>query len=96
MESMSVKPAMVVELSGQIRTGANGIRSELEQLDAAVSKLRGSWSGQAQEAYDTAQRQWTQSLTELNLLLEQIAGKTDEMAQLYTQSDNQSATRFSI
>ncbi|WP_255447129.1 WXG100 family type VII secretion target [Schumannella soli] len=96
MESMSVKPAQVVALSGQIRGGASGIQSKLDDLDSEVGKLRGSWSGSAQQAYDEAQRKWTQSVNELNSLLQQIAGKTEEIAQQYTQSDNSSAGRFSV
>lgn len=96
MDSMSVKPAMVVELSGQIRSGASGIRSELEQLDAEVSKLRESWSGAAQQAYDRAHREWTQSLTQMNELLGRIATTTEEISQNYVSSDNASAGRFQL
>ena len=96
MQSMSVKPEQVIALSGQIRSGANGIKSQLDELDSEVGKLRASWSGAAQSAYDDAQRKWTQSLTEMNTLLEQISSKTEEIAQHYTSSDNTSAGRFSI
>ncbi|TPW76748.1 WXG100 family type VII secretion target [Schumannella sp. 10F1B-5-1] len=96
MQSMSVKPGQVIALSGQIRGGASGIQSKLDDLDNEVGKLRASWSGSAQLAYDDAQRKWTQSVNELNSLLQQIASKTEEIAQHYTQSDNSSAGRFSI
>ncbi|WP_159809625.1 WXG100 family type VII secretion target [Cellulomonas citrea] len=94
--SFSVSPEQVSGLSSQIRTGATGIRSELESLDSKVSQLRASWSGEAQASYDTAQRAWTQSLTELQQLLEQIAAKTDEIAQGYTAADKASAQRFAL
>lgn len=96
MQSMSVKPEQVVALAGQIRTGSNGIKSQLEQLDGEVSKLRGSWNGAAQAAYDDAQRKWTQSLTALNTLLEQISQKTEEMSHGYVSSDKSSAGRFTL
>ena len=70
MQSMSVQTAQVSALSGQIRNGAQGIRSEIERLESEVAKLRGAWSGEAQNSYDVAQRQWTQSLNELQSLLE--------------------------
>jgi early secretory antigenic target protein ESAT-6 len=96
MQSMSVSPAQVSALAGQIRAGANGIRSQLESLESEVGKLRASWDGQAQEAYDEAQRKWTRSLTEMNELLEQISRKTEEMSSQYVQSDSSSSTRFSL
>jgi 6 kDa early secretory antigenic target len=96
MGSFSVRPEHVTALSGQIRSGANGIRSELENLESKVGALRASWSGQAQESYDVAQRQWSQSLTELQQLLDQIATKTDQMSQEYSASDRASSQRFAL
>jgi 6 kDa early secretory antigenic target len=96
MQSMSVTPAQVTALSQQIRGGAQGIKSQLDTLESEVSKLRASWDGGAQQAYDEAQRKWTQSVTSMQQLLEQIAGKTDEIAQTYVSSDKSSAGRFAI
>ena len=94
MQSMSVRPEQVIALSGQIRTGAAGIRTRLEELEAKVGALRASWDGEAQVAYDQAQAQWTQSLSRLNELLQQIAGKTEEIAQGYVSTDKSAAGRF--
>jgi early secretory antigenic target protein ESAT-6 len=96
MQSMSVRPEQVIALAGQIKTGANGIKSQLEQLENEVGKLRASWDGSAQLAYDDAQRKWNQSLVALNTLLEQISSKTMEMSQGYTSQDKSSAGRFSL
>jgi len=96
MESMSVRPEQVTALSENIRTGANGIRSELEQLDQKVSTLRGQWGGEAQVSYDEAQRKWNASLAELQQLLEKIARSTQEISSGYTNTDNKAAQRFSI
>lgn len=94
MQSMSVKPEQVTVLAGQIRNGAKGIRTQLDTLESAVGKLRASWDGEAQSAYDQAQRQWTTKLTELQQLLEQIATKTQTMAEEYVSRDKGSAERF--
>lgn len=94
MQSMSVNPAQVTALAGQIRTGANGIKTELDTLESEVGKLRASWDGEAQQAYDQAQREWSKSLTALQELLGQISGKTDEIAAQYLASDAASSSRF--
>jgi 6 kDa early secretory antigenic target len=96
MQSMSVNPAQVSALAGQIRTGSNNIKSTLENLESQVNKLKGAWSGEALEAYNQAQVKWTASVTEMQQLLTQIAGKTEEISQQYTQTDNSAAGRFAI
>ena len=96
MQSMSVNPAQVTALAGQIRSGAQGIRSQLDTLESEVSKLRASWGGEAQQSYDAAQRKWNQSVAEMQQLLSQVATKTEEISQQYVQSDNSSASRFAI
>ncbi len=94
MESMSVRPEQVTALSGSIRSGANGIRTQLDELEKKVGKLRASWSGEAQASYDEAQRRWSRSIGELQQLLAQISSKTEEISNSYVSSDAQSAKRF--
>jgi early secretory antigenic target protein ESAT-6 len=96
MQSMSVNPAQVSALAGQIRSGSQNIKSTLENLESEVNKLKGAWSGEALEAYNQAQRNWTVSVTEMNQLLSQIASKTEEISQQYTQTDNSAAGRFAL
>jgi 6 kDa early secretory antigenic target len=96
MGSLKVETTQVINLAEQIRGGAKGITSQLEQLDAEVGKLRSSWSGAAQQAYDEAQRKWTQSLTEMNTLLGQIADTTENIAHGYHGQDQRSAGRFQL
>ncbi|WP_442918768.1 WXG100 family type VII secretion target [Leucobacter sp. USHLN153] len=94
MQSMSVQTAQVSALAAEIRNGSQGIRSEIERLESEVGKLRGAWNGEAQNSYDAAQRQWTQSLGELQSLLERISSSTEQIAQAYNASDARNAGRF--
>jgi len=94
MQSMSVNPAQVIALAGQIRQGSTGIKSTLDNLESEVGKLRAAWGGEAQVSYDNAQRKWSQTLGEMQALLTQIATKTEGIAGTYTQSDQTSAGRF--
>ena len=93
---MSVQTAQVSALSAQIRTGAQGIRAEIERLESEVGKLRAAWNGDAQNSYDAAQRKWNQSLGEMQALLERISSSTEQIAQAYNQSDARNAGRFSM
>ncbi len=94
MQSMSVRPEQVTALAGEIRSGATNIKSQLDNLEQKVSTLRSQWSGEAQASYDQAQRAWTASLTELQQLLGQIAGKTEEISSGYLHTDAKAASRF--
>lgn len=96
MDSMSVQTAQVSAAAAQIRTGSQNIRTELERLESEVNKLRGAWSGESQMAYDSAQMKWTKSLTEMQMLLDRIAGSTEQIAQTYNQSDSRNAKRFAV
>jgi 6 kDa early secretory antigenic target len=90
----SVQTSQVNVLAEQIRGGANGIKSQLDQLDGEVAKLRGSWSGAAQQAYDEAQRKWNQSITDMQQLLGNIATQTEHVAAGYDQTDAKAAGYF--
>lgn len=96
MQSMSVNPAQVSALAGQIRNGSNNIKSTLDGLESEVNKLKGAWSGEALEAYNQAQRKWTASIGEMQQLLTQIADKTEQISQQYTQTDSSAANRFAL
>jgi len=93
---MSVRPEQVSVLAGQIRQGATGIRSELDALEHKIGQLRAAWGGQAQVAYDQAQRGWTAQIGQLQELLVQIAAKTEEISSGYVNTDSQAAKRFSL
>lgn len=94
MQSMSVRPEQVQALSANIRNGATGIRTELEELESKIATLRSRWSGEAQASYDESQRRWNKSIGELQQLLDQIAGKTEEISNSYVNTDGQAAKRF--
>ena len=96
MGAMSVRPEQVNGLAAQIRTGANGIREDLNTLESKIAPVRDSWSGAAQAAYDEAQRKWNKELAEMQQLLENIASKTEQISSGYTDTDSQAAKRFAI
>lgn len=94
--SSMVRPEQVQHLSESVKAASNGIKQELDTLDSAVSKLRNRWSGEAQEAYDTAHRNWNQKLDEINALLARIGTATSSIGHGYVTGDKQSAGRFTV
>lgn len=94
MQSMSVQTGRVETLSQEISGGATAIQGELDRLEKEVGALRAAWSGEAQVAYDQAQRQWTQSLNAMKELLDRIASGTRQIGQDYSSSDSRNANRF--
>ena len=96
MGAMSVSPGRVIELAEEVRRNAQGIQDHLTTLESKITKLRPSWSGQAQAAYDEAQIKWNKELSAMQQLLETIASKTIQISEGYTSTDSQAAKRFAI
>lgn len=92
--SFSVNPAQVQALAEDIRHGADGIQSRLDELDAKVSQLRQNWDGSAQQAYTVAQSKWNADLNDVRNILNQIAAATAEISSSYTASDHKAAGFF--
>lgn len=53
-----------------LRAATDGIQGHLDDLDSAVTAGRAEWSGRARDAYDLAQRQWTDGMIRLRSALE--------------------------
>lgn len=68
-ERIMVTQAGMDQLIDQLRDAVQHFTQLLEVLDQEVSTLRGRWTGEASDAYDRAQREWTAKLTALNELL---------------------------
>lgn len=95
MQSMSVTPARVHEIAGQVRSESQQIASDLDHLEKRINALRGKWSGESQAAYTQAQARWSAQLSEMQQLLATVASKTEEIASGYTATDKSAAQLFS-
>ena len=84
----------MTSLSESLKSRAAAIRGILENLESQVNTLQGSWDGQAREAYQQAQAQWTKEANRLQQLANQIASMTGQISQTYTSFDSQAASQF--
>ena len=91
-----VSPAEVHALSGYVSKKSAEIGTALDELDSKVSKLKQSWDGEAKEAYEAAQRQWSAQITEINALLSRVGGKLVEIGSDYSATDRRGANRFVV
>ncbi|MDR1441542.1 MAG: WXG100 family type VII secretion target [Bifidobacteriaceae bacterium] len=93
-QSMSVSTGQVTGLADSLRARANAILSVLEELESRVGVLQGSWDGKAKEAYQVAQKQWTEQAHRLQELAAKIATMTSDVADGYAQMDARAASQF--
>lgn len=91
-----VSPAEVIALSDDIKTKSGQIEGYLGDLDRKVSTLKASWDGEAKEAYERAQREWSVQITEMNALLARVSGKLVEISNDYAATDRRGAGRFAV
>lgn len=67
--------------------GADGIQGALDTLDREAAALRGSWSGEAQKAYDTAHAEWTAAMAALRSALVEAAKAADAAGTRLAEAD---------
>jgi early secretory antigenic target protein ESAT-6 len=81
----------ISQAATDVRTTANNIRRQLDDLEAGVKKIATSWEGSAQDAYRAKQAEWDQRAASMHQTLEAIARALDMAAQNYqaTESKNQ-------
>lgn len=68
-DEIKVIQAGMSTLIDRLHDSVNAFDAILRRLDDDVAKLRGAWSGEASDAYDQAQKAWSNQLEEMNALL---------------------------
>ncbi|OZB76861.1 MAG: hypothetical protein B7X41_21495 [Microbacterium sp. 14-71-5] len=87
MKTLEANPALMIAAAKTIAAASRGIDGELATLTSAATALRGAWSGEAQVAYDGAQRRFTASMTERARLIDEITRAVQGVAQAYADAD---------
>ena len=94
MSDLRVTPEALHDAAGRLRAESARIDSALRGLEGEVTRLRGSWDGAAQAAYDSAQHRWAVTFEQMKTVLQQISTATDDIADDYVTTDRRSAARF--
>lgn len=66
-----------------LRSAGAGIQEHLLLLEQEASTLLGSWTGEAQRAYESAHRKWIRSLAAMHGLLDAHAELAEKGARQY-------------
>ncbi|MCL2091333.1 MAG: WXG100 family type VII secretion target [Micrococcales bacterium] len=88
----SVSPARLHQLGGDIRTSSGRFLNALEHLTETVepliaANLDENGEGQTGQAMDRAKKEWTDSATRLQTILDNIGIVTQELSDGYTSAD---------
>lgn len=67
----------------EVRSTAQRIHQQLEELKSGVKKIAVSWEGAAQQGYQAHQAKWDARANDLQQVLSQIAGTLDKAAESY-------------
>lgn len=62
-------------LEASLGHAADGIANDLRGLEATIRRMLSEWDGGAAEAFATAQREWTETVAQMNYVLRR-AGST--------------------
>ncbi|MDT0378822.1 WXG100 family type VII secretion target [Streptomyces sp. RKND-216] len=91
MSGILVNFQTVSQASSDVRTTANNIKSQLDDLEAAVKRVANTWEGSAQEGYQNKQRQWDQTADHLHQVLMKISTALQNSADNYQSTEKANA-----
>lgn len=89
-----VTPAHMYSLADTLQGESRTIGTTLDTLESKVNTLRGQWDGDAQAAYDQAQRAWDQSAAHINAILLEMSKTTRAFGEQYEATDRAGRARF--
>ena len=87
-------PASLQGTAGRLAEATAAIQAELDALEAEADTLIGRWSGEAADAYRSAQQQWNASLKNMNSVLRSSALAADASAARYAAARAKVAERW--
>ena len=94
MADQQVNYSALDAAAADIRSGSSYLQSCIDDLESTLNRLRASWEGAAQEAYDAAQVKWNEGLDGLKDVLDRTSNAVDTANSNYQQTDQANANRF--
>jgi WXG100 family type VII secretion target len=92
--ALRVDPVVMQGFSQSLAGAAEGLRSQLADLDAQVGKMLGGWRGGAGDAYGSAWELWHRGAGEVQLGLSILAKSVGLAGLDYQNNESASATKL--
>lgn len=92
--AITVTPAELQQIAGQLTTGAGEVESILSTLAGYVSPLQADWVGQAQQQFEALWLEWQNSARGLHEALTGIATMTQQAGSAYESNEQGIAATF--
>jgi WXG100 family type VII secretion target len=92
--AITVTPAQLQQIAGQLTTGAGEVESILSTLAGYVSPLQADWIGQAQQQFEALWLEWQNSARGLHEALTGIATMTQQAGAAYESNEQGIAATF--
>jgi early secretory antigenic target protein ESAT-6 len=77
-----------------ITKAVNKLTADLEYLESEGAKLRGTWSGKAEDAYNVRQTRWKAASADLQTILMDIGAALERSTDDYRDTEHSAAQRF--
>ncbi|PKI92941.1 hypothetical protein CW368_01180 [Actinomycetales bacterium SN12] len=96
MTDYSVTPPLVQTLGSALDGSASSIHSSLSALSARAGALAGQWRGDAADAYQARQADWSQEMAAHARALQAAAEAARTAAEVYADADERVGRLWSI
>ncbi|WP_405898340.1 WXG100 family type VII secretion target [Streptomyces sp. NBC_00727] len=91
---MEITYAGVVEASNQVKTTANTIKGQLDDLNTRVKAVVATWDGETQRAFHDRHNGWDLKVNHMHETLLKISTKLMEATEGYAANDLAQSRRF--
>lgn len=91
MDRLEVNPAKLSSAAAAIETASKGIDETIAELEQAATTLRAQWSGEAQLAFDDAQKRFADLMDSRTELVRVICDALEKLAVSYSTVDLEAA-----
>lgn len=87
-------PSRHAELLAALGRAAEGIQAELDALEREVAGLRDRWGGDARDAFERAQAEWTAGMVVVQRVLREAARAADQAGRRLVEAEEEVVDLF--